>query len=115
RARARLYPCRIRRLCRAATRDASATATLTVSDRRVRRALAQTSRRLRDLRALKPAMTPGTATGILWFYLGHQAWHLLIAGQQWSWDDAEQWLGEQAATALLDPGPPGTPLAYATS
>src|SRR5438034_8851410 len=53
--------------------------------------------------------------GILWFYLGHQAWHLLTAGQQWSWDDAERWLGEQAATALLDPGPKETPLAYATS
>ena len=89
----------------AATLDETATATLTGSDRRVRRALAQTSRRLRDLRALKPGMTPGTATGILWFYLGHQAWHLLVAGQQWSWDDAERWLGEQAATALLDPGP----------
>lgn len=89
----------------AATLDETATATLAGSDRRVRRALAQTSRRLQDMHALRPGMTVGTATGILWFYLGHQAWHLLIAGQQWSWDDAERWLGEQAATALLDPGP----------
>ena len=88
----------------AAALDETATATLTGSDRRVRRALARTTRRLQDLHALKPGMTAGKAAGILWFYLGHQAWHLLAAGQQWSWDDAEQWLREQVSTALLDPG-----------
>jgi hypothetical protein len=74
------------------------------SDRRVRRALVVTSRRLRDLSALKPGLTPGKATDVLWFYLGHQAWHLLTADQGWSWDEAEQWLGEQASSAPLDPG-----------
>lgn len=87
----------------AATLDETATATLVWSDRRVRQALAQTAGRLRDLHALKPGMTPGTAADILWFYLGRQAWHVLVAGQRWSWDDAEQWLREQLSTALLDP------------
>lgn len=91
----------------AATLDETATATLAGSDRRVRQALARTSRRLRELRALKPGITLGKATDVLWFYLGHHAWHLLTAGQGWSWEEAELWLGEQASTALLDPGRQG--------
>jgi hypothetical protein len=37
------------------------------------------------------------AVDILWFYLGYEAWHVLVSERQWSWDDAELWLGEQAA------------------
>jgi AcrR family transcriptional regulator len=87
----------------AATLDETATATLVESDRRYRQALAQTAHRLQDLHALKPGMTLHQATDILWFFFGHQAWHLLVADRHWSWDDAEVWLGEQASTALLDP------------
>jgi AcrR family transcriptional regulator len=89
----------------AATLDETATATLAESDRRYRQALARAANRLQDLHALRPGLTLDRGTDILWFYLGHQAWHLLVADQQWSWDDAEVWLGEQAATALLDPEP----------
>jgi len=31
-------------------------------------------------------------------------WRLLVADRQWSWDDAEHWLGEQLSTALPGPG-----------
>lgn len=89
----------------AATLDQTATATLVESDRRYRQDLAQAAHRLQDLRALGPGMTLDRATDILWFYLGHQAWHLLVADRHWSWDDAEAWLGEQASTALLNPEP----------
>jgi AcrR family transcriptional regulator len=89
----------------AATLDETATATLAESDRRYRKALAQAAHRLQDLYALKPGLTLDQATDILWFYLGHQAWHLLVSDRQWSWDDAEAWLGEQASTALLAPEP----------
>jgi AcrR family transcriptional regulator len=85
----------------AATLDETATATLTESDRRVRQALGRTSRRLRELSALRPGLTLGKATDVLWFYLGHQAWHVLTADQEWSWDEAERWLREQASGALL--------------
>jgi AcrR family transcriptional regulator len=88
----------------AATLDETASATLVESDRRYRQALAQTAHRLQDLHALKPGMPLDRATDILWFYFGHHAWHLWVADRNWSWDDAEQWLGEQASTALLDPG-----------
>jgi AcrR family transcriptional regulator len=89
----------------AATLDETATANLVESDRRYRQALAQAAHRLQNLHALSPDMTLDRATDILWFYLGHQAWHLLVADRQWSWDDAEAWLGEQASTALLEPEP----------
>jgi AcrR family transcriptional regulator len=85
----------------AATLDETATATLVESDRRYRRALAQTAHRLQELHDLRPGMTLDQATDILWFYFGHQAWHLLVSDRQWSWDDAERWLGEQALTALV--------------
>jgi AcrR family transcriptional regulator len=89
----------------AATLDQTATATLVESDRRYRQTLAQTAYRLQHLQALKPGLTLDQATDILWFYLGHPAWHLLVADRQWSWDNAEGWLGEQASTALLNPEP----------
>jgi hypothetical protein len=89
----------------AATIDEAAATTLASSDRLYQQALAQTADRLRDLHALKPGMTLDRATDILWFHLGHRAWHLLVAERRWAWDDAEVWLGEQAATALLTPGP----------
>jgi AcrR family transcriptional regulator len=87
----------------AATLDETATATLVESDRRYRQALARTADRLAELGALKPGMTLDQATDVLWFYLGHHAWRVLVADRRWSWDDAEAWLGEQAAAALLDP------------
>jgi AcrR family transcriptional regulator len=87
----------------AAAIDETATGILVRSDRGYRQALAHAARRLGDMRALRPAMTLARATDILWFYFGHQAWHLLVSDRQWSWDEAEQWLGEQASTALLDP------------
>jgi hypothetical protein len=37
------------------------------------------------------------AVDMLWFYLGYEAWHVLVSERQCSWDEAELWLGEQAA------------------
>jgi AcrR family transcriptional regulator len=87
----------------AATLDETATATLVESDRRYRQALARTADRLAELGALKPGTTLDQATDVLWFYLGHHAWRVLVADRRWSWDDAEAWLGEQASAALLGP------------
>jgi hypothetical protein len=51
--------------------------------------------------ALKRELSHQRAVDILWFYFGREAWHNLVFDRQWSWDDAEQWLGEQVATALI--------------
>jgi AcrR family transcriptional regulator len=88
----------------AAALDETAAATLATSDRRVRQALTRTTRRLQQLHALRPGLAPGRATSILWFYLGRQAWHALVAEQQWSWDEAERWLREQVSAALVGTG-----------
>ncbi|OBJ49316.1 TetR/AcrR family transcriptional regulator [Mycobacterium sp. 1423905.2] len=85
----------------AATVDANATSILAQSDEAYRRALGQVARRLRTLKALPTGMTEARATDILWFYFGHDAWQLLVAGRGWSWDDAGQWLLAQATGALL--------------
>lgn len=91
----------IRVMVSAATLDETATDTLVGSDRSYRRSLAVTADRLDDLGALRPGLTRERATGILWFYFGHQAWHLCVHESGWTWDEAEAWLGEQAAAALI--------------
>jgi AcrR family transcriptional regulator len=85
----------------AAVADESVAATLAHSDRTYRQALGVVAQRLADLGTLAPSLRVDTATDILWFYFGRDAWRLLVAGQEWSWDEAQRWLQSQAAHALL--------------
>jgi len=85
----------------AASLDDAAADILTRSDKGYREALGKIATHLDRLKALKGGVTEDRATDILWFYLGHEAWHLLVADRQWSWDDAEHWLTEQAAAGLI--------------
>jgi hypothetical protein len=85
----------------AAAVDAAATDILLRSDTGYRQALGQIARRLKTLKALRIGISEGRATDILWFFVGREAWHLLVADRRWSWDDAEQWLRDQTAQALL--------------
>jgi AcrR family transcriptional regulator len=85
----------------AAAVDAAATDILQRSDTGYRQALGVIARRLRTLKALKAGVNEGRAIDILWFFFGHEAWHLLTADRRWSWDEAERWLMEQACNALL--------------
>jgi len=86
----------------AAVVDESATAILVQSDLEYRRALSHIARRLSELGALKPGLSQKRATDMLWFYFGREAWHLLVTEGNWSWRDAEDWLSQQAITALID-------------
>ncbi|GFG63763.1 TetR family transcriptional regulator [Mycobacterium kubicae] len=85
----------------AAAVDANAASILQQSNDEYRRALSHVARRLRTLKATPAGMTESRATDVLWFYFGHDAWHLLVADRGWAWDDAEQWLLAQATVALL--------------
>jgi AcrR family transcriptional regulator len=85
----------------AAAVDENATDILQQSDAGYREALGQIARRLHALKTLPSKMSQPRATDTLWFYFGHEAWHLLVAGRDWTWDDAEEWLLAQATTALL--------------
>ena len=84
--------------------DESATEILERSNAAYRRALAEAVPRLREIKALPTHFTDERATDALWFYFGHQSWHTLVTELGWTWDEAEEWLREQAATALLKPG-----------
>jgi AcrR family transcriptional regulator len=86
----------------AAAVDAAAMDVLQRSDTGYRQALGQIARRLRTLKALKVGIAERRATDILWFYLGREAWHLLVADRGWTWDATERWLMEQAAEALIE-------------
>jgi AcrR family transcriptional regulator len=84
--------------------DENATEIQERSDRIYRQALAESLPRLREMDALQDHFTDQRATDLLWFYFGHQSWHTLVAELGWTWDEAEEWLGERAATGLLKPG-----------
>jgi AcrR family transcriptional regulator len=86
----------------AAAVDAAAMDILQRSDTGYRKALGQIARRLRTLKALKVGISERSATDILWFYLGREAWHLLVADRRWTWDATERWLMEQASKALIE-------------
>jgi AcrR family transcriptional regulator len=86
----------------AAEFDEAAADIVARSDEVYRQALAQVVDRVQEMGALRPGLSPRQATDILWFYLGPAAWDLLVAGRQWTWDEAEQWLAGQASAAILD-------------
>ncbi|MFG1931370.1 TetR/AcrR family transcriptional regulator [Mycobacterium sp. NPDC048908] len=83
--------------------DEIATEILENSNRAYRQALAVAVSRLREMGVLRDYLTDERATDVLWFYFGHQPWHALVAESGWTWDEAEDWLREQAAAALLQP------------
>jgi AcrR family transcriptional regulator len=83
--------------------DENATEIQERSNRKYREALADALARLRELDGLHDQFTDERATDVLWFYFGHQSWHTLVAELGWTWDEAEHWLRERAAAALLTP------------
>jgi AcrR family transcriptional regulator len=48
-------------------------------------------------------LTTKEASDVLWFYLGPDAWHVLVAQRHWGWTKAERWLAAQAFAALANP------------
>jgi AcrR family transcriptional regulator len=87
----------------AAALDDAATDILVRSDEQYREALSHAARRLKRLGGLKKGLTEKRAVDILWFFFGHEAWHLFVYDRRWSWDHAESWLDAQACAALTDP------------
>lgn len=86
----------------AAATDESAAEIVIQSGGEYLRALSSIARRLHGMHALRAGLTVRHATDILWFYFGHDPWHLFVFDRHWSWDDTEHWLAEQAAIALID-------------
>jgi AcrR family transcriptional regulator len=66
-----------------------------------RQALGVLAVRLAELGALRPGLSHERATDMLWFLFGLPSWRLFVAERDWTWDETERWLAEQAAAALL--------------
>ena len=60
------------------------------------------ARRLDELGALRPGITPVRAADMLWFFFGPNAWYSLVGDRGWTFDQAEQWLLEAVRRDLLE-------------
>jgi hypothetical protein len=64
-------------------------------------ALAVIAQRLDELGELRPGISPGRRTDMLWFYFGPNAWYSLVGDRGWTFDQAEQWLLDAARRDLV--------------
>jgi AcrR family transcriptional regulator len=66
-----------------------------------RAALAPIAERLVRLGGLRPGLHAADAVDLLWFYFGYSSYFTLHDDNGWSYQRAEDWLADQAITALL--------------
>jgi AcrR family transcriptional regulator len=59
------------------------------------------SQHLAGLNALRPRADVQFATAVLWFYFGFPGLSAMHDDNDWSYDDAEKWLADEAIRALL--------------
>jgi hypothetical protein len=72
-----------------------------------RSALREVADHLHEIGGLGDGIDPGRAADVLWLCFGMSSWRTLVGECGWSWDEAERWLGTQAALLLRHdrPGP----------
>ena len=80
--------------------DAQIAAVTAAADKQYRERIQQAAERLDALRSLQPNVDAGRAGEILWFYFGYRPWRDLRE-LGWSWDQAQEWLTDQATRAVL--------------
>jgi AcrR family transcriptional regulator len=66
-----------------------------------RAALRAVADRLDALSALRPGLTTDRSSDILWFFFGLHSWRHLTRDTGWTFDEAQEWLVQRAAEALL--------------
>jgi AcrR family transcriptional regulator len=66
-----------------------------------RQCVADIAQRLADLRALRKGVDAAYATDVLWLYFGYGSLYTLHDENGWSYDEARDWLADQAARELL--------------
>lgn len=59
------------------------------------------ARRVAELGALRPELTPEAARDRIWTLNSVEVWHLLTDTLGWSGDDYEAWIGEAMASTVL--------------
>ena len=68
-----------------------------------RDALTRIAQRLADLGGLRDGVDVTRATDILWLYFGYAGLFAMHDDNGWSWNQAEEWLADQAIHAVLRP------------
>lgn len=84
-----------------APHDQAVAESLAAATTRYRQAFVPISHHLARLGALRDGLDAKQALDVLWFYFGYSGFVTLHNENGWSYDRAERWLYDQAATALL--------------
>jgi AcrR family transcriptional regulator len=92
----------MRTILATAPNDPAVAATTQVAGTVYRDALTRISQRLADLGALRDGVDVTRATDMLWLYFGYAGLFTMHDDNGWSWDQAEEWLADQAIHAVLD-------------
>jgi AcrR family transcriptional regulator len=72
------------------------------AEQRLRRSLHLVALRLSELDVLRVTVTEAVDTFA--YFLGHLSWRRLVVDFEWSYDDAEAWLADRIAEAVLNRG-----------
>jgi AcrR family transcriptional regulator len=91
----------MRTILATAPNDPAVAATTSEATTVYRDALTRISQRLAELGALREDVDVTRATDVLWLYFGYAGLFTMHDDNGWSWDQAEQWLADQAIHALL--------------
>jgi AcrR family transcriptional regulator len=92
----------MRTILATAPNDPAVATTTQVASSVYRDALTRISQRLADLGALRDGVDVTRATDMLWLYFGYAGLFTMHDDNGWSWDQAEEWLADQAIHAVLD-------------
>lgn len=66
-----------------------------------RDALTRISQRIAEVGTLREGLDASRATDVLWLYFGYAGLFVMHDDNGWTWDEAEEWLADQAIRALL--------------
>lgn len=91
----------IRVILATAPNDPAVAATTKAATTVYRDALTRISQRLADLHSLRDGMGVTKATDVLWFYFGYAGLFTMHDDNGWPYDQAEEWLADQAIHAVL--------------
>jgi len=90
-------------LLSAASADPDAAAAVADGMRRHDQGARQGARRLAELGALAPGITPKRAAAVLTLMVSPASWRQLTQGSGWSFDEAQTWLTASLIRLLLEP------------
>jgi phage baseplate assembly protein W len=94
----------MRTLVATAPNDEAVAATMREANVVYREALTRISQRIADVGSLREGVDVQKATDMLWLYFGYAGLFVMHDDNGWTWDEAEDWLADQAIHALLAQG-----------